>query len=213
MEQANLIGYGLWLLVFIHSFIFVLFAYSFTKLKSERDLWSFCLFSIFVIVHFAEMYGFPITSHWLSGWLSELYPGRNFLSHENGHLFHTLLGLKGDPHLGFFHALSLLFIFAGLGIVAYAWGILSESQRKGILATVGPYAFVRHPQYVGFILIMLGFIIQWPTLVTFILFPILVMIYINLSHREERDLKQKFGEEYEKYIESTPMFMPRVSKF
>ncbi len=212
MEKLSLNGYGLWALVFINSFIFILFAYSFTKLKSKRNWLSFSLFSTFVIAHFTEMYGFPFTIYWFSGWLSKFYPGINLFSHTNGHLFHTLLGFKGDPHLGFFHALSLLFIFFGLGTVAYAWGILNEAQKKDELATTGPYAFVRHPQYVGFILIIFGLFVQWPTLITLLLFPLLVTVYIRLSFREDREMLLKFGKEYKKYAKDTPMFIPRASE-
>ncbi|MBP9691721.1 MAG: isoprenylcysteine carboxylmethyltransferase family protein [Alphaproteobacteria bacterium] len=213
MENINLNGYGLWSLVFINSFIFILFAYSFTKLKTRRDWPSFILFSAFVLAHFTEMYGFPLTMYWFSGWLPKLYPSINLFSHTNGHLFHTLLGFKGDPHFGFFHAASLLFVFFGLGTVAYAWGILSEAQKKNELATSGPYFFVRHPQYLGFMLIMFGFIIQWPTLITLILFPALVIVYVRLSSREEKEMLQKFGKKYTKYAKDTPMFIPRFSKF
>ncbi len=212
MQHTNLNDYGLWYLVFINTFIFILFAYSFTKLKTRRNWPSFILFSAFVLAHFTEMYGFPLTIYWFSGWLSKLYPGINLFSHTNGHLFHILLGIKGDPHLGFFHALSLLFIFFGLGTIAYAWGILSEAQEKDEVATTGPYAFVRHPQYVGFMFIMFGLIVQWPTLITLILFPILVIIYVRLSSREEKEMLQKFGEDYKKYVKDTAMFIPGVSK-
>ncbi len=212
MENLSLNGYGLLSLVFINSFIFILFAYSFTKLKTPRNWLSFSLFSVYVIAHFTEMYGFPFTIYWFSGWLSKLYPNVNLFSHENGHIFHTLLGMQGDPHLGFFHALSLLFIFFGLGTVVYAWGILSETQKKNELATTGPYAFVRHPQYVGFILIIFGLFVQWPTLITLILFPILATVYVQLSYKEDKDLFKKFGKEYEKYAKDTPMFVPRASE-
>ena len=211
MKNIDLTDYDLWSLVFINSFVFILFAYSFTKLKTKRNWLSFSLFSTFVVAHFTEMYGFPLTIYWFSGWLSEFYPGINFFSHRNGHLFYTFLGLRGDPHLGFFHVLSLLFIFFGLGTIAYAWGILKQAQKKDELATIGPYAFVRQPQYLGFILIMFGFILQWPTLITVILFPIFVTVYVRLSFREEQEMIDRFGEEYKKYAKDTPMFMPRIS--
>ncbi len=213
MENLSANGYGLWSLVFINSFIFILFAYSFTKLKSKRNWLSFTLFSVFVIDHFIEMYGFPFTMYLFSGWLSKLYPAMNLYSHMNGHLFHTLLGFRGDPHLGFFHILSLLFIFFGLAIIAYGWGVLSEAQKQHELAIIGPYAFVRHPQNVGFIIVMFGLLIQWPTLITLILFPIITAVYIRLSYEEEKDLIKEFGrEEYETYAKNTPMFIPRFLK-
>ncbi len=77
------------------------------------------------------------------------------------------------------------------------------------LATTGPYAFVRHPQYVAFVLIMIGFLLQWPTLLTLLMFPILVTMYVRLAHREERETLAEFGEEYARYMASVPAFIPR----
>jgi len=90
--------YGLWSLAIINSLVFIIFAFSFTKPKTPRDWRSFSAFSAFVAALFAEMYGFPLTIFLLSGWLQTNYPGVDFLSHDAGHLWHTLLGWKGDPH-------------------------------------------------------------------------------------------------------------------
>lgn len=212
MQSINLNDYGLWSLVFINSFIFILFAFSFTKLKTKRNWQSFGLFSAFVVAYFTEMYGFPLTIYLFSGWLSTHYPGINFFTHDGGHLFHTLFGLKGDPHFDIFHITSLVLIFLGLIITARAWGVLYKAQKNDRLATTGPYSYVRNPQYLGFILVMTGFILQWPTLITLILFPILVTLYVRLAHKEEKEMIQKFGEKYKKYVETTPMFIPQFLK-
>ena len=90
--------------------------------------------------------------------------------------------------------------------------MLYEAQRTKTLATTGPYAYVRHPQYDGFILIMLGFLLQWPTLVTLIMFPILVTMYVRLARREEREVLSEFGDEYRRYANRTPAFLPRAGR-
>ena len=74
----------------------------------------------------------------------------------------------------------------------------------------GPYAHVRHPQYVGFILIMAGFLFQWPTLITLVMFPILVYMYVKLARREEREVAAEFGDEYRRYAAHTPGFIPNL---
>jgi hypothetical protein len=66
-------------------------------------------------------------------------------------------------------------------------------QRRGELAQTGPYAYVRHPQYVAFILIMLGFLLQWPTLLTLLMCPILVITYVRLARREEQEVRRGTG--------------------
>jgi methanethiol S-methyltransferase len=208
MEEAP--AYGLWSLVFINSAIFIIFAFSFTKPNSSRDWRSFSAFSAFIIALFVEMYGFPLTIYLLSGWLVRQYPGVDFLSHDAGHLLNTLIGWKIDPHFDPLHILSNVFIVAGFIILSASWKVLYEAQRAGTLATTGPYARVRHPQYGGFILIMLGFLLQWPTLITLIMFPILVVMYVKLAQREEREVLAEFGEPYRRYMATTPAFVPRL---
>jgi len=85
-----------------------------------------------------------------------------------------------------------------------------ESQETRQLATAGPYAYVRHPQYAGFILIMLGFLLQWPTLLTLLMFPVLVAMYVRLAAREEREVRGEFGEAYDRYARQVPPFLPRL---
>ena len=106
--------YGLWGLGVLNSAIFVGFAYSFFKPTTLRDWRSFGAYSGFIVALFAEMYGFPLTIYLLSGWLGSRFPGLNPLSHNSGHLWHTLLGLKGDAHSDPLHILSNVFLFGGL---------------------------------------------------------------------------------------------------
>lgn len=209
MEHSTY-GYGLWLLVIINSVLFILFAYSFTRFKKGRDWRTFGTFSAFVIAYFTEMYGFPLTIFLLSGWLTKNYPGIDLYGHDTGHLLHTLLGLKGNAHFDVFHILSIIIIFLGLFLIASAWGTLYRAQKKHQLATKGLYAKIRHPQYDGFILIMIGFLLQWPTIITIIMFPILVIMYTKLAHREENEMLAEFGDEYKRYAENTPGFLPKL---
>ena len=204
-------AYGLWSLVIINSLIFIIFAFSFTKPRTKRDWRSFSAFSAFIVALFVEMYGFPLTIYLLSGWLVRKYPGVDFFSHDAGHLLNTLIGWKINPHFDPLHILSNILIFGGFILLAAAWKVLYEAQQSRTLATTGPYAYVRHPQYDGFILIMLGFLFQWPTLVTLIMFPILVTMYVKLALREEREVLTEFGDRYRHYMAFTPAFFPRLS--
>ncbi len=205
-------AYGLWVLVAINSLVFILFAFSFTHPKTKRDWRSFGAFSAFIVALFVEMYGFPLTIYLLSGWLSSRYPGLDLYGHGSGHLWHTLFGLKGDPHFDVFHILSNVLIFGGFILLSASWRLLYAAQQKHQLATTGPYAYVRHPQYGGFILIMLGFLLQWPTIPTLVMFPILAYMYVRLAHREEREVMAEFGELYAQYARVTPAFLPRFFK-
>lgn len=214
MEHAinGVPAYGLWGLVFLNSAVFILFAFSFFKPQTKTDWRSFGAFSAFIIALFVEMYGFPLTIFLFSGWLTSKYPSIDFFSHNNGHLIHALLGLKGDPHFDVFHIFSGLFIFGGFILLSNAWHILWRAQRQHKLATTGIYAHMRHPQYVAFIVIMLGFLLQWPTLPTLVMFPILTFMYARLALREEKNMEVEFGDEYRGWAAVTPRFIPRFSK-
>jgi protein-S-isoprenylcysteine O-methyltransferase Ste14 len=205
-------AYGLWSLVVINVAVFAIFAFSFTHPRTARDWRSFGAFTAFLVALFTEMYGFPLTIYLLSGWFARRYPGLDLLSHNTGHLWETLLGWKGDPHLNPLHLLSSVLIGGGFVLLAAAWRVLYAALETHQLATTGPYAHLRHPQYVGFILIMLGFLFQWPTLLTLVMFPVLVWMYARLARREERDVRAEFGETYAQYARRVPGFIPRVGR-
>ncbi|MFL0802740.1 MAG: isoprenylcysteine carboxylmethyltransferase family protein [Agarilytica sp.] len=202
-------AYGLWTLVILNSAIFIFFAFSFVKPKTKTEWRSLTAFSAFVVALFTEMYGFPLTIYFLSGWLSEKYPGVDFLSHENGHLLHTLLGFEGNAHFDPLHLLSNVVIVLGFILLSSAWAVLHKSQQTRSLATSGWYARCRHPQYLAFILIMFGFLLQWPTIPTVVMFPILVWVYVRLAKREENIAMSEFGEEYRRYMAVTPSWIPK----
>ena len=205
-------AYGLWPLVVINALVFIIFAFSFTHPRTGRDWRSFGAFSAFMVALFTEMYGFPLTIYLLSGWLGSAFPGISLLSHNTGHLWETLMGWKGDPHLNPLHLLSYVVIFGGFFLLAGAWNVLYKAQRTHTLAMTGLYAYLRHPQYMGFILIMAGFLLQWPTLLTLLMFPILVVMYARLARREEREVQAEFGEVYARYAAKTPAFFPRLRR-
>lgn len=211
MSNANN-DYGLWGLALLNAVIFIGFAYSFFKPSTLRDWRSFGAYSAFVVALFAEMYGFPLTIFLLSGWLGAKFPDVNLFGHEAGHLWWLLTGKHGNPHFGFLHILSAVFIFAGFALLSKAWHVLYHAQRRHQLAATGPYRLVRHPQYIGFVAIMFGFLLQWPTLLTLAMFPVLVIMYVRLSIAEEQDCERAFGQAWQDYAALTPRFIPSFSK-
>ena len=123
----------------------------------------------------------------------------------------ALFGWSVNPHWSPFHLLSFVFIGGGFMLIAAGWRVLHDAQNRGILATTGPYAQLRHPQYAGFALIMVGFFLQWPTLVTGLMLPVLLVMYWRLAKREEREVEAAFGDQYRSYAGSVPAFLPRLA--
>jgi methanethiol S-methyltransferase len=207
--NSTIQGYGLWFLAFINAAFFIYFAWTFYKPLNSRDWRTFGLYSAFIVALFAEMYGFPLTLFLLSGWLSSTIPQVNWLTHDAGHLFEMMFGWRGNPHFGPFHMASFLFIGGGFWLLSAAWPVLYRAQREGRIAQEGPYARIRHPQYVGFFLIMTGFLLQWPTLLTLAMYPLMVWLYARLSITEEHESVLRFGENYRRYQAEVPRFIPR----
>jgi hypothetical protein len=179
------------------------------KPQSARDWRSLGAFSAFIVALFTEMCGFRSPSICCRAGSAVVIRHR-LPDPRRRPPVQTLFGWRGNPHFGPFHLLSFVFIGGGFILLASAWDILYKAQRAGTLATGGPYATIRHPQYVAFVLIMFGFLLQWPTLLTLIMFPFLLLVYARLSFNEERDARARFGEQYMRYAARTPAFFPRL---
>ncbi len=166
------------------------------------------MFGAFIVALFTEMYGFPLTIYLLTSLLGNKL-NINF-SHNSGHLLEDFLGIKGDPHFSVLHILSNILIAGGLILIATAWNVLYKSQKTHKLATTGAYHYIRHPQYAGFVLMIIGFLLQWPTLITLLMAPILIWRYIRLGKEEEKAETKQFGRDYTLYKSATPAYIPSL---
>jgi len=204
-------SYGLWVFAALNVAIFIIFAFSFFKPQTSRDWRSFGAFSAFLVALFSEMYGFPLTIYLLSGWLQTSYPGVDWFAHDSGHLLEMMFGWQANPHFGPFHWLSFVLIGGGFWMISAAWPVLYAAQRKGALATTGLYARMRHPQYAGFVLVLTGFLVQWPTLLTLAMYPFLIWMYARLARSEERETRERFGPVFDDYARRIPAFFPALT--
>ena len=203
--------YGVWWMVAINSAAFIIFALSFSFPRLKREWRSFGGFASFVVALFTEMHGFPLTIYLLSGWMGTR-AGTDLTRQSPAHFWHDLLGLGSDPDRDPFHLVSTLFIGAGFLLLVWAWRLLYQAQKHHGMTTGGPYQYVRHPQYVAFVFIMFGFLLQWPTLLTAAMFPVLVYMYVLLARKEERDSLAEFGDAYARYAAVTPAFIPHLRR-
>jgi protein-S-isoprenylcysteine O-methyltransferase Ste14 len=200
-------AYGSWGLVITMVVISLFFLLRFFPMRTKMEKRSGGALVAFIVALFTEMYGFPLTIYLLGHFLGIEVP----LDHVSGHLLGDLitwLGL-GNGWL-IVMVLSNLLLVIGIWIISAGWELVYKSE--GGLVTHGIYAHVRHPQYTGIFVITLGFMIQWPTLATLLLWPFVIVMYVRLARREERDVLARHPEEYRAYMERTPMFFPRFAR-
>jgi methanethiol S-methyltransferase len=203
--EGILYGYGLWSLVAFNALFFLFFILSFLAPVRGREWRSLGVTTAFVVALFTEMYGFPLTIYILTAVLGNRYPALNPFSHASGHLWVTLLG-GGATMMTVIHLLSNGLMLTGLIIMGAGWWKIHRA--RGSLVMNGLYRWVRHPQYSGLFLITIGLLIQWPTIVTVLTFPVLVAMYVRLARREEHEMEAFFGGKYRLYKASTPAFFP-----
>jgi len=159
----------------------------------------------FIIALYAEMYGFPLTVYLLASFLPQKLP----LVHSSGHLWSALLG-AGETGAVIETLIGYSILTVGALLIVKGWVRIHFAE--GQFTDSGPYRLLRHPQYAGIFLIVLGEIIDWPTILTIILAPIIFGMYIRLAQREESALIAKFGKEYSRYQQCVPMFIPAWRK-
>ncbi len=211
-EELGGYAYGMWPVVVFNIFLFLFFAISFIKPKKGFEWRSMGAFIGFIVALFTEMYGFPLTIYFLSTWMGKSYPVLDPFSHSSGHLILVFLGLAhSHTAMVILHLISNGIIFFGFYLMYKGWMLIHSAKREK-LVTEGVYAHVRHPQYCGLFLITIGFLIQWPSLTTLIMWPILIFAYYRLAMREEREVEKQFGKEFLEYKNRVPAFFPQVGR-
>ncbi len=211
-EEAGNYAYGMWQVVIFNILLISFFVISYMVPKKNVEWRSMGAFIGFIVALFTEMYGFPLTIYLLSSWMGKSYPVLNPFTHNHGHLILVFLGLSDVPFaMTVLHIVSNGLIFLGLYVIYQGWMLIYGSQGKK-LVTEGVYSYVRHPQYSGLFLVTVGFLLQWPSILTLIMWPILMWSYYRLSMKEEKDVEKQFGKAYLDYKKQVPAFIPKLMK-
>ena len=192
-----------WPFVGLNVILFSLFIL-FIKFRRKAERLPSSIYLAFIVALYVEMYGFPLTMYIITWSVQYGNPGClwYFLAGLIGHdLFVFILWVFMVP-------LSNMFILTGILLIIFGWRKIHKAKDQ--LVTTGIYGEVRHPQYLGFLLITLGMNVLWITISTLLLWPILVILYYRLAKEEDKKMAERFGEEYRKYTKKVPMFIPRL---
>ena len=201
--------YGIWSMVIFNVVLFGAFVLGFLRPKKNYEWRTLGVFAAFIVALFTEMYGFPLTIYSLISIFGDKLGIVDPFQHVNGHLLGSLLGAPEWLKL-IICQIGGFVMLIGLIMMGKGWRLIHEA--KGELVTDGIYAYMRHPQYSGLFLITIGMLIQWPTLITLIMWPIMMYAYYRLAMREERTVEAQFGDTYRQYRDRVPAFIPRFAR-
>ncbi len=203
-------SYGVWVVAFFNVGLFLFFMLSFLKPRGRQEWRSMSVVTAFLVALFAEMYGFPLTIYLLTGWLGDAYPVLQPFSHKYGHLWVVVFGGSTVAWV-IVMGLSLVLMIMGYLLLSKGWTQIHGA--RGGLVTDGIYTYARHPQYTGLFLVIIGFLVQWPTFLTLLMAPIMLYAYVHLARVEERRAEAEFGETYNYYVKKTPAFFPPIKQW
>lgn len=207
------VGYYNWWLVAIYILLLAIFLFGILQPRRKSEWKSAGVAQAWIIALYAEMYGVPLTAYWVMAWLGRSQADAEF--HFNGHLWPIVFGADSDwvEWAQFWCTLvGQTMVLGGACLAIVGWRQLYSAVKEKRMVHTGLYRYIRHPQYTGFFLFLLGSIINWPTAITILTLPILWGVYIRLARLEEADAIAVFGDDYRSYMARTGRFIPGIGK-
>lgn len=194
---------GRWDLAALNAGVFLAFVIPLAAGFRWRVNWqsaSLGVYSAFIVSLFVEMYGVPLTVYLTSATVSSGAPPA-----QDAIFTFELLGQQ--MLLTPWKTVGAVIIIVGVALIMWGWTTLYRTDEE--LVTSGIYNYSRHPQYLGFILMVFGWFIHWPSVLTLAMFPVLAYFYYRLSGVEEREVMETIEDKdaYRTYIEETPRFI------
>ena len=203
-ESITYLLQGRWDWVVFYIAIFSVFSFFILSNPLKKGRWrgSSNAYIAFIIALFAEMFGFPLSIYLLSQYISLPAEQRTPAVAFNFEFFGIKFSLLSTSFIA-----GIVSIF-GMLLIMVGWKEIYRSKNE--LVTDGIYGFIRHPQYLGIILITTVWLFAWPTLITAIMWPILLFSYYRLAKKEENEMEKQFGEKYLEYKKRVPMLLPHL---
>ena len=181
--------YGNWPAVLTTSTFFLLFLFFLTRPRRPKEWKSAGFSAAFFISLFTEMFGIPLTIYLVAPLLG--VDPKLFGMYES-HLWAYLLSWTGIISL---EASVFIVMLSSTTLIVLGFILLTMGWKKvyhggSALVTDGLYARLRHPQYLGLILIVVAFLIMWPTILTILLAPFLIVRYILWRGKKTKSLRR-----------------------
>jgi protein-S-isoprenylcysteine O-methyltransferase Ste14 len=186
-----------WHVVVLNISVFVAFLLPLSY-RRKADWKEYGLVVAFFVSLFVEMYGVPFILLFVS---QRLAP--EGAATPDTPVIVDFLGVEFAFTVPMLYGTLLMAI--GTALVVVAWYQLYKGVQRSELVTTGLYAVSRNPQYLGFMLVIIGWVVGWPTILTVAFAPILLVMYTRLCYVEQREVGDLPG--YDEYRERVPLII------